>query len=131
MVALISAVPFSLSWRRVLAADSSSMEACRSAFVARIDAVTESKEWRIWVVRRSRSVLASASSRKLVMMSSADMPRIAAWSTVLSFDQMGARKEKGAGLVGGARESVEMVAAVSILAVVVAVPEGEVARVLL
>ena len=43
---------------------------------------------------------------------------------------MGARKQKGAELVGGARESVEIVAAASVFAVVTAVPEDEVAGVL-
>ena len=49
---------------------------------------------------------------------------------MLSFDQKGARKENGARLVGRARESVGEVAAVSVLVVVAAVPEGEVVEVL-
>ena len=75
-------------------------------------------------------------------MSSNDIPRMAAWSSLLSFVQKGAKKDNGAGLVGGSRESVGVVAsrravtpkgevaAVSFLFVVAAVPEDEVAEVM-
>ena len=58
-------------------------------------------------------------------MSSAVMPRMAAWSVELSVDHIGARKEKGTGLDGGTRESV------SVSAVPNAVPDDGVAGVLL
>lgn len=59
------------------------------------------------------------------MMSSAVMPRMAAWSVELSVDHTGARKEKGAELDCGTQESV------SVSAVANAVPDDGVAGVLL
>lgn len=97
---LISAVLFFLSFNMVLATDS------WSALVVRIEAVTDSRDWRFWCLRHSRSILASVSSCMLLVISSAGMPRLAAWSSLPSFVQKGAKEVNGAGLVGRARESV-------------------------
>ena len=124
--ALISAVLFSLSFKMILVSDSSSIELFRWALVVRIEAVTESRDWRLWFLRRSRSFLASVSSCMLRIMSFADIPRMAAWSSLLSFVQKGAKKETGDWLVGGARE----VVAVFVLLVVATVPGDEVVEVM-
>ena len=100
-----------MSSSNALVVDTSSREACRSAFASRMGVATRSRERRVSVTWCSLAVLASASLLRLAMMSSAVMSRIAAWSVELRVDHIGARKEKGAELDGGARESVAVPAA--------------------